>query len=174
MAIRTTQTSSRSVTASSPWLSSAHSECATPTTWDATGDHCWPGRRLKLPCAAVKLCSFALWCLMKSPLIVGTDVHSLHPASLSILKNSHLIKVRSSVLFILQGCCALTLTWMHRLCHQGQPGEIFSPIHSSRLMCTGAYLDASPSTRLQRHYRACDTCCVAGCAGSAGDASGGI
>ena len=36
---------------------------------------------------------FALWCVMKSPLIIGTDVRKLSPAVLGILKNTRLIAV---------------------------------------------------------------------------------
>jgi hypothetical protein len=37
--------------------------------------------------------SFALWCLMKSPLIIGSDVRALPAASMAILKNKRLIAV---------------------------------------------------------------------------------
>lgn len=43
---------------------------------------------------------FALWCLMKSPLIIGADVRSLPAASLAILKNAALIKVNQDSLGI--------------------------------------------------------------------------
>ena len=41
---------------------------------------------------------FALWCLMKSPLIIGTDVRTLSPASLGILQNKRLIAVNQDAL----------------------------------------------------------------------------
>ena len=43
---------------------------------------------------------FALWCLMKSPLIIGSDVRSLPPASLALLKNAALIAVNQDALAI--------------------------------------------------------------------------
>jgi alpha-galactosidase len=36
---------------------------------------------------------FALWSLAKAPLIIGCDLTTVRPESLSILKNSHLIAV---------------------------------------------------------------------------------
>lgn len=36
---------------------------------------------------------FALWCVMKSPLIIGTDIRMLSPDSLAILKNERLIAI---------------------------------------------------------------------------------
>ena len=41
---------------------------------------------------------FALWCLMKSPLIIGADVPSLAKESLAILKNAALIAVNQDAL----------------------------------------------------------------------------
>jgi hypothetical protein len=41
---------------------------------------------------------FALWCVMKSPLIIGTDVRALSPASLAVLKNKHLLAVNQDEL----------------------------------------------------------------------------
>ena len=43
---------------------------------------------------------FALWCVMKSPLIVGTDVRALLPASLAILRNERLIAVNQDDLAV--------------------------------------------------------------------------
>lgn len=36
---------------------------------------------------------FALWCMMKSPLLIGADLRSIPPESLAILKNKELIAV---------------------------------------------------------------------------------
>ena len=41
---------------------------------------------------------FALWCLMKSPLIIGTDVRKLAPDALRILLNNRLIAVNQDAL----------------------------------------------------------------------------
>ena len=51
--------------------------------------------------------SFALWCLMKSPLIIGTDVQALPAASLSILQNARLIAVNQDDL-AMQGTLRVT------------------------------------------------------------------
>lgn len=43
---------------------------------------------------------FALWCLMKSPLIIGTDVRTLPLASMAILQNTRLIAVNQDSLAV--------------------------------------------------------------------------
>jgi hypothetical protein len=43
---------------------------------------------------------FALWCLLKSPLIIGTDVQKLLPAALDILQNKRLIAVNQDPLAV--------------------------------------------------------------------------
>ena len=43
---------------------------------------------------------FALWCLMKSPLIIGTDVRALQPAQLAILLNKRLIAINQDDLAV--------------------------------------------------------------------------
>jgi hypothetical protein len=43
---------------------------------------------------------FALWCLMKSPLIIGTGVRKLPPASMAILLNKRLIAINQDALAV--------------------------------------------------------------------------
>ena len=39
---------------------------------------------------------FALWCLVKSPLLIGADLSKITPPYLEILKNKHLIAINQS------------------------------------------------------------------------------
>ena len=39
---------------------------------------------------------FALWCLVKSPLLIGADLSKIAPPYLEILKNKHLIAINQS------------------------------------------------------------------------------
>ena len=64
--------------------------------------------------------SFALWCLMKSPLIIGTDVLKLPAASLAILQNERLITVNQDDL-MMQGTLRATFDASGKRCVSRQP-----------------------------------------------------
>ena len=73
---------------------------------------------------------FALWALLKSPLLVGTDLRRLHPDSLAVLKAREVIAVNQDDLGV-----AGDLIWV-----QGQSRVSASALHRSRVATAAAAL----------------------------------
>jgi hypothetical protein len=77
---------------------------------------------------------FALWCLMKSPLIIGSDVRALPAASMAILQNAGLIAVNQDGLGI-QGTLrvAMNSSGVRQEC-VAPPSPPSPPLPQARLM----------------------------------------
>eukprot|EP00040_Diaphanoeca_grandis_P031936 m.192325 g.192325 ORF g.192325 m.192325 type:complete len:645 (-) comp32461_c0_seq1:111-2045(-) len=95
---------------------------------------------------------FALWCVMKSPLIIGADVRALSADSLAILKNPHLIAINQDALGIqgtLRSVSATPNLENHSQPYQtqGQTREQTQPLSQLQSQARPHHITASRSTQ---------------------------